>query len=955
MNNICKVLVATLALFVSAYASRAQSTPTFANVTVHDPSVVRDGSTYYVFGSHMASASTMDLMHWTQITTGPTYPNSLIRNQNPQTEFAEALAWAQTNTFWAPDAIKLGDGKYYFYYCCCQGSSPLSALGLAVADAVTGPYANVTIMLKSGMTGISPAGVTYNVNIHPNVVDPSVFFDPTGKLWMVYGSYSGGIFILALDSTPGSPTIGQPLPNQGGYGKKLIGGNSSRIEGAYIIRSPETGYYYLFMTFGGLDSTGGYNIRVGRSLNPDGPYLDAAGNDLTNVKGNFAFDDATIAPYGVKLMGNWQFLHVTGEPQTTSRGYVSPGGCSINRDPVSGRYVLVMHTRFVGQGEVHEVRVHQLFLNADGWFVAAPQRYAQETMCTTVAAQVPGDYKLINHGKDITATVKTSSVITLKSDGTITGAATGTWQLSGDHFAALTIGGVTYHGVFAEVWDDDNQVWVLAFTALSSDGVAVWGSRVAAPYTATAPTILMQPANQTATTRSRVTLTVGANGLPPPSYQWQKNGVAIAGATGNTYAFDAVAPADAGSYVVVLTNSAGTVTSASATLTVTPAAVPDAPAQAGGFASATTDVTLTWQPPAGGDMVTGYRIERATDPAFTTTLTSTDLATTSTSYDDTTVTAGVTYYYRIRATNALGVSNPSGTMKVTTPTSVGTGTAALVNISTRAYCSTGDNVTIGGFVMGGSGAKRVLIRAVGPSLAGQGVASSEVLADPTIEVHDALHGNVQIAANDNWTDNTNASEITNVAATIGAQALTSSDTKSAAMLLTLTPGVYTFVVRGSGSTSGIVLAEVYDADTASPAAKLVNIASRAFCAMGDRVAIGGYVVSGGGPKRLLIRAVGPTLATEGLAAGEVLADPTIEVHDALNGNVVIAANDNWSDNVNASDIVTTGARIGATPFASTDTTSSALLVTLPPGVYSFVAQGRNGTSGIVLVEVYDAD
>lgn len=955
MKRLVPFLAITLALLLPALGGRAQGTPTFANVTVHDPSVVRDGSTYYVFGSHMASASTTDLMHWTQITTGPTYPNSLIRNQDPQTEFAEALAWAQTNTFWAPDVIELGDGKYYYYYCCCQGSSPLSALGLAKADAITGPYANVTIMLKSGMTGTSPAGVPYNVNIHPNVVDPSVFFDATGKLWMVYGSFSGGIFILALDSTPGSPTIGQPLPNQNGYGKKLIGGNSSRIEGSYIIYSPETGYYYLFMTFGGLDSTGGYNIRVGRSLNPDGPYLDAAGNDLTNVKGNYAFDDATIAPYGVKLMGNWQFLHVTGEPQSTSRGYVSPGGCSINRDPVSGRYVLVFHTRFVGQGEVHEVRVHQLFLNADGWFVAAPQRYAQETLCTTVATQVPGDYKLINHGKDITATVKTSVVITLKSDGTISGAATGTWQLSGDHYATLTLGGATYKGVFVEVWDDDNQVWVLAFTALSADGVAVWGSKVAAPYTATAPVILTQPANQTATTRSRVILTVGANSLPPPSYQWQKNGVAIPGATGNTYAIASATAADAGSYSVVVTNSAGTVTSASAALTVVPAAAPDAPGQAGGFASGTTTVTLTWQPPASGDMVTGYRIERAGDSAFTTSLVTTDLATTSTSYDDTTAAAGTTYYYRIRATNTVGASTPSATLRVATPASVGTGPAALVNISTRAYCSTGNDVAIGGFVVSGAGTKRVLVRAVGPTLTSQGIASGEELADPAIDVFDLLHNNAKVGSNDNLADNSNATEITNVAAAIGAQPLAAGDTKSSAMLLTLAPGVYSFVVHGQGNTSGIVLAEVYDADTANTAAKLVNISSRAYCMTGDRVAIGGYVVSGGAPKRLLIRAVGPTLTTQGLGAGEVLTDPSIEVHDALNGNVVIATNDNWGDNANAAEIVGTGARIGATPFASTDATSSALLVTLPPGVYSFVAQGRNGASGIVLVEVYDAD
>jgi len=472
----CSV-IATVGIVPLTLRADDPPTPTFTNVTVHDPSVVHDGATFYVFGSHMASASTADLMQWTQITTSAAFPNSLIRNQDPQTEFADALAYAGgVTTFFAPDVHKLGDSKYYFYYCACQGTSPLSALGLARADAITGPYANVGILLKSA--GSTPTVSPYDVNTMPNVVDPTIFSDQTGRLWMVYGSFSGGIFILQLDPTPSSPTIGQPLLGQG-YGKKLIGGNSSRIEGPYIVYSPETSFYYLFMTFGGLDAAGGYNIRVGRSLNPDGPYVDAAGNDLTNVRGNFAFDDATIAPYGVKLMGNWQFLHVSGEARSTSTGYVSPGGPSIYRDPSTGRYFLVFHTRFVGLGETHEVRVHQFYFNADGWPVVAPHRYAGETIGATDAGRIVGDYKLINHAKDITATVKTSAVITLNLDGSVTGAATGTWQLSGDHNATLVLGGTTYRGVFSRQWDEDNQIWVQTFSALSGGGVAVWGSMVA--------------------------------------------------------------------------------------------------------------------------------------------------------------------------------------------------------------------------------------------------------------------------------------------------------------------------------------------------------------------------------------------------------------------------------------------------------------------------------------------
>ncbi len=285
----------------------------------------------------------------------------------------------------------------------------------------------------------------------------------------------------------------------------------------------------------------------------------------------------------------------------------------------------------------------------------------------------------------------------------------------------------------------------------------------------------------------------------------------------------------------------------------------------------------------------------------------------------------------------------------------GGATGHLVNISSRAFAEAGDKVAIGGFVVNGTSPKRLLLRAVGPTLTTQGIPSSEAMADPTIELHDALHNNAVIATDDNWSDNANASDTTAAAAQFGATALAGNDAKSAALLLTVQPGVYTFIAAGKNGTSGIVLIEVYDADSSTNGSTLVNISTRAYCATGDNVTIGGFVVAGNAPKHLLLRAVGPTLTTQGVASTEVLQDPTIEVHDALHNNVVIATNDNWGDNPNQADIVTAGARIGATPLASGDTTSSALLITLKPGIYSFVAQGKGGSSGIVLLEVYDAD
>ncbi len=150
----------------------------------------------------------------------------------------------------------------------------------------------------------------------------------------------------------------------------------------------------------------------------------------------------------------------------------------------------------------------------------------------------------------------------------------------------------------------------------------------------------------------------------------------------------------------------------------------------------------------------------------------------------------------------------------------------------------------------------------------------------------------------------------------------------------------------------MVLLEVYDADDGAANGTFVNIATRAYSTAGAGVTIGGFVVTGAAPKNVLIRAVGPTLGTLGIDTSEVLADPMIELH---HGVPVIATNDNWGDNANAAAITATAVRIGATPLAGGDSTSAALLIRLMPGVYSFIASGKAGSSGVVLVEVYDAD
>lgn len=442
-----------------------------ANVSVHDPSIIKTNGSYYVFGSHLAGAKSEDLINWNLIGSGVTKNNPII--PDALNEMKEAFTWAKTNTFWAPDVIQLNDGRYYMYYCTCEGSSPLASLGIAVADKVEGPYKDLGIILKSGMGSdiLSEEGDIYDATRQPNVVDPCLYFDTEGRLWMVYGSYSGGIFILEMN-----PETGFPLEK--GYGKKIMGGNHVRIEGAYVLYSTETSYYYMFLSFGGLGTDGGYNIRVVRSKTPDGPYFDAAGNDMINCKGanGTFFSDSSIFKYGTKLMGNFRFAWTEGEENKIRTGYVSPGHNSAYYVEETGKYYLIFHTRFEARAEAHEVRVHEMYMNEDGWPVVAPYRYVGQE-AEALKEEIPGIYKYINHGNSISKDVVISELIQLNSDHSISGAVMGSWELKEDgKNIIITIGKEIYKGLVNIQWDEPGKKNVVTFSALSEKGIAVWGS-----------------------------------------------------------------------------------------------------------------------------------------------------------------------------------------------------------------------------------------------------------------------------------------------------------------------------------------------------------------------------------------------------------------------------------------------------------------------------------------------
>jgi plastocyanin/uncharacterized Zn-binding protein involved in type VI secretion len=275
-----------------------------------------------------------------------------------------------------------------------------------------------------------------------------------------------------------------------------------------------------------------------------------------------------------------------------------------------------------------------------------------------------------------------------------------------------------------------------------------------------------------------------------------------------------------------------------------------------------------------------------------------------------------------------------GTVTVSSPTPTPTPTptpapAMLGNISTRAFVQTGDNVMIGGFIITGAGQKRLIVRAIGPSLASHGITNP--LQNPTLELHD--HTGAVIASNDNWMNAPNKQEIID-------SGLAPSNNFESAILTSLNPAAYTAIVRGVSNGTGIGLVEGYDLDPTA-GSKLGNISTRALVQTGDNVMIGGFIITGSGQKRVIVRAIGPSLAQHGIT--NPLQDPTLELH---NGNgAVIAFNDNWKDSQQA--------EIQATGLAPTNDLESAIVATLAPGNYTGIVRGKNNTIGVALVEVYD--
>ena len=454
---------------------------------------------------------------------------------------------------WAPDIIWNGNMQKWCMYLSLNGDNWSSIIILLTSSSAEGPWTYQGPVVMGGFNGTSynvlrgstevvdSAVVTpnfretdlsialgvnsipsrYNVGTSwgsywPNCIDPCAFFDEDGELWLAYGSWSGGIFILKLDketglndyqynyennpsdySSKGRNGVSDPY-----FGRKIAGGYYVSGEGPYIKHIGD--YYYLFMSYGGFAPREGYDMRIFRSTKPNGPYTDAAGRSAVytgyalnhNTTGNTMADTR-----GTKILGAY-----TGWGEMQTQGWNSQGHNSAVVNPTTNQAFVVYHTKFNDGTNGHLVHIQQLFQNESGWLVASPFAYNGETETLEsvktshyTTDDLVGDWHFIRHHykmrQDSTTIANQKPVmIHLSEDGTVSGAYTGTWSTTaGTDYITLTIGGYTYKGVICSssmngdasghTWTGNNHK-TISFTCMDSStnsensGTPVWGYRL---------------------------------------------------------------------------------------------------------------------------------------------------------------------------------------------------------------------------------------------------------------------------------------------------------------------------------------------------------------------------------------------------------------------------------------------------------------------------------------------
>ncbi len=449
-----------------------------------------------------------------------TYAEIQVEERAPTTK----PAWVSGDQ-WAPDIIYNPHMKKWCLYLSLNGDYWASVIVLLTSDNPTGPFTYEAPIVFGGFNNYTYSGkkvnykdtdlevvlgplsslpARYNTGrswgtYYPNCIDPCSFFDEEGELWLAYGSWSGGIFMLRLDKETGlrdytytySGTGTSPSTADDAYfGKKIAGGYYVSGEGPYIQHIGN--YYYLFMSYGFFAPDGGYEMRVFRSAKPDGPYKDAAGESAVFSSYQLNYGPNAATNRGMKLIGamnNWGLMTV---------GECAQGHNSVCQDD-KGRTLLVTHTKFNNGTDHHQIRTYQLFLNKQGWLCASPFQFngeetTDETIATTQpwsASDIEGDYHVLIHPYKLdhaNYAESTPGTIHLSADGKVTGDYTGTWRYTdeGKSYFQIKLGSYYYNGVVVEQTLEGNTAKVLCFTAVGTSGtncgVPVWGYKLQPAY-----------------------------------------------------------------------------------------------------------------------------------------------------------------------------------------------------------------------------------------------------------------------------------------------------------------------------------------------------------------------------------------------------------------------------------------------------------------------------------------
>lgn len=439
---------------------------------VHDPACIKVGDTFYVYSTDAiyrenkeAAAAAGVPMGYIQVRKSADLVNWEFQGWAFPRIPAEAIDHVRNNNdgkgatnIWAPYMVKYKD-TYRLYYCVSAFAKSISYLGLAESSSPKGPWDLKGCVVKTDSTSLM------------NAIDPSVVITESGEHWMVYGSYFGGLFALQLDPETG---LAMTEGDQGHSIARRANGKKDNIEAPEIIYHPELKKYFLFVSYDPLMTT--YNVRVGRSDSPQGPFYDMFGNDMKEEVNDFPI---LTHPYRFENHPGW----------------AGTAHCGVVND--KGRYFMLHQGRLSPENQMMDLHVREIFWTADGWPVVSPERYAGIPAQKFINADFAGEWEIIlirdsKYERELWAgqilwgegelqqdEVNVSVRYTFTPDGKISSEQNGTWSYDPANGLNLQLGNEKITGLIPHMGQDwENQRKTILLTGLEEHGFSVWAKRI---------------------------------------------------------------------------------------------------------------------------------------------------------------------------------------------------------------------------------------------------------------------------------------------------------------------------------------------------------------------------------------------------------------------------------------------------------------------------------------------